>query len=1173
MRTKLVLGAAFALAAVGIGCSSSKSSGGGFFQPTEVSAGNFPASSIAQNNVGQDGGGFSNNNQTASFGSFICSFNNKNPNCDAPTTADGSAVFFFVTTDLASAGQPAGRERVYVSYFNGSQFSPPQEITAKDRNEALNAGTPCATHAMATVLIPLNTSQYKDGAGATNSQVSANAGNWAVLWDYETFSQSPALVIPDVVGDSLSAVTDAVGSGAHHTVALNWVIKAQVANPDVITNLIGNTATTGAPNGPATELKFGVQIVGTEITLETAGASAGNAAVNFTPLGTVTAGFKNSAGQGYRPASDVISFGAASDTFCHCAFFQSTLHGGNKNDDPSGLVQGSGTAIGNVATGNANLGPTEADGSGGNVGRLIQANPAKASVPSGANYTNGDNTSFIQLFWCQLVTSHAGANTTTLIHAGTAISQTQVGPMYRMFTGNINLASMAVGGQQIVPFPTAPRNSIIGGSTQALPAIACYNNIVFWNYADASLAVSPSGASGTVDGIVQGIGAQASTTQVDPGSKGVSVALACLSVTTGVAGAAAINTTNQFDVTLLGTAGHHQNTNNTLFTSGTTPVDVGEELVTIAASHRLCACPAIGPDEGQVDLTVFVTGQISTTSAANVAGGHSNLQGDVDTELWAVAVNVTGATAGTLIAGTKNPFRVSNHVADPPQPTPSGSNWTRMTDDVNSVNVTLNRNGLDALVTFVQAQGTSQVANLGLMATAYRPFRIVAAGTSAPSATVPTLDQRFPTVSPVQVNTPSLTVYSAQRTDIGDFGLTAPVGNSFNGSPVAAYQVQGFVGYKCGFQTDPTKVALVWVHADGTSERVFVKNVTMTNGANVTDPPTLTATGTEAELETGNLVPQPQTGSPVTANVPFLNNTFAPSIPTWRSGRGGNPGVNSFNKCAGLGNNDTLLTSDAGPDTAGNGGDTLIVFTKVVDFTTSDGNFFDKKCIAVLYDGTTLTRTVLSKNIRENTTNGFRTALVSLVPNSASAALTTSGALAGGHSPDGGVYVYWLGPNDDNGSSPAGLYTRHFRARKVGGTVVTFSANFFPDTTAATFVNPTRIDRDLNTNVTTVLTFTKGRQCEVLFVQDNHIWGQVTNDGENYAGITASATGVTGLAAPALFDNNFSVSANGSGGGITLGAGTCTKIDGNCDNTSGTPVFFIKDDVDLNPRLYVRLLN
>ena len=381
MTKKVWIGAGFALTAamIAVGCSGNKTTYNST-QSNELGGANaLPASAIATNNLGNDGGGFSNNNQAANVGQVKAVFNNPRvESLSAHTSADNSAMIFFVTTDNTS-----GADHAFVSHFSGGAFTPPVEITGINRDETVGPGA-TSVHVPAVVMVPFNTQNFIDTNGNANALVRNNGGNWAILWDAETLNTNS---LPSITG------TGGTLAGAHHTVYLNMFLKSFAGQPAATTSQIGNTSTTNVLNGTsAVELHHGFQVEGVEITSNVGGfvqgANQGSASANPTTQ-NFAAGFATGTATNatlYRPAEDIVSFGAATDTFVHCAYFATNplvtaVHG---HAGPVSGTDGGGLVIGPFS-GTESLGPSNG-----------VANTANPAVPTTAEYLVGDNTSFIQ---------------------------------------------------------------------------------------------------------------------------------------------------------------------------------------------------------------------------------------------------------------------------------------------------------------------------------------------------------------------------------------------------------------------------------------------------------------------------------------------------------------------------------------------------------------------------------------------------------------------------------------------------------------------------------------------------------------------------------------------------------------------------------------------------------
>jgi hypothetical protein len=1188
---KVWIGAGVALTAtlIAVGCNSSKGSTFVTGSSSELGGSNaLPASAISTNNLAADGGGFSNNNQTANVGTIKAVFNNPRVESLSPhTSADNSAMIFFVTTDDVS-----GWDHAYVSHFAGSTFTPPVEITGANRDETVGgqAGGPGATasgtvlnqsiHASSVVMIPFNTSNFVDTNGNANNLVRSNQGNWAIMWDAETLNTNPNNTITG---------SGATIAGAHHTVYLNMFLKSFAGQPAASTQQIGNTATSNVLNGTsATELHFGFQVTGVEITNAVGGAVVGETVTS------PSAGFFNASKQVIRPAEDIVSYGAATDTFVHCAYFQTS-----GNDNVSGL--GAGAAVGPFTNSSFEYGVSNTTiGGGSNV-----------TFPGTSEYLVGDNTSFIQLFWVQMIASGdtTGASNTFFPGAG-SLATIQLGDTYQFWTANLNLTTMTISGatpnnnplvaagQQQVPYtPTMNAGDARAVSAaQAEANFVTYNNLVFWNFVDTSLADStstPTTPGGDLANIQQ-------SSQV----------LSVVAVIPQAGGSAELTAAaNQTDITVLGNSNRHSvKLNGTANGSGNSEqVHFGICSSNIGNFyHTGTGCPIIGTDEGQGDVVAFVVGQVSTNlPAATTATASASTKGNTDQELWAVALVAVGADAGTL-DGANNPRIVSVHNAELSATSANAAQnagtfgsdvTTPLVDPVTDVKLELSRDGTYALLGWRQALGTSENSTLGLNAAAYQ----VAVVTSLSTTTAPTLttiDQRLSSV--VQVNATSAAAagitYTNQPTPTGSFGIAA-------GSPVVAWDFQDHVQYATGFQGVADQLVALYLYNDGTQDRLWVNTLVVTLGAASTAttsaPPTL-KTENELELDATPSVPgiavYNNNGTVVTSTFTFLPGSHGYAAATYTTTNGWTGGCTSLipgdpNNQGRMGNFDAVDTVDAGSIDNPSTGDVLIVFSKVVDATTVNNTFFDRQILATLYSpptATPLTDVVLSQNVLENANGNpvpgfggsfplapnyanFRRQLVSnyaLVPNAKNPSVTAGK----GYSPSNGTYVYFTDLDVPNSAANAGLFTRHFFARTALGTgaaVPTLAQDFAPtagtSTSATSFVNPTQIDTLVDENVSSVVVLTAGTEAMVTFVQDNHWWATITQNGGTY-------TNAGGLSTPILIDNNFSAANNGTNASMGVTTTEAFAEDRNGDDLHGTILAAVKNDVDLNQRIYVRVL-
>jgi hypothetical protein len=179
--------------------------------------------------------------------------------------------------------------------------------------------------------------------------------------------------------------------------------------------------------------------------------------------------------------------------------------------------------------------------------------------------------------------------------------------------------------------------------------------------------------------------------------------------------------------------------------------------------------------------------------------------------------------------------------------------------------------------------------------------------------------------------------------------------------------------------------------------------------------------------------------------------------------------------------------------------------------------------------------------------------------------LPTSASLTTATNSPNAVYIYMNAPTGDSGSDPAGLFTRMFNntLRKQAGTIPVFGLQFTPaadtSTTGTNFVQPTRLDGDINSSAKLVDVFHAGREAIVIFDQDNHLWGTTTQDGITYSNNNGKPN-------PQLVDNNLSDTFVN----IQKTYIAVRVLDSSCNDLHGSTIFFVKDDTDKSQRLFAR---
>ncbi|HZU99465.1 MAG TPA: hypothetical protein VFF73_22340, partial [Planctomycetota bacterium] len=447
------------------------------------------------------------------------------------------------------------------------------------------------------------------------------------------------------------------------------------------------------------------------------------------------------------------------------------------------------------------------------------------------------------------------------------------------------------------------------------------------------------------------------------------------------------------------------------------------------------------------------------------------------------------------------------------------------------------------------------------------------------------LDARFP-ASPLLVD-----AAPAQALGYGSPSPTTGEQGGLAGMPVAAYDFQGHVGYHCGFQSHATFLSIFWLASDGTDSHLFAATLVTAVGPSPADTPTIGET-TPVEID-ANEPSVPATavnvGTPLEqSSFRFVPGSFGETIPTYSAAAG----VAPIGSCSSLLADPLacrLDSVDGGFEPNGIGGSVLVVFTKIVAATAGQ---WDRQAVGILFNQTIEGRAVLSRSFPESDSVdpprpqtetltlpngggigvpvpylvpvGFRTQLLALVPNRSSPVIAPPD-----YQPDNGTYIYMSAPVTPEAGSAAGIFTRRYRERlplDFGLPLAFLGANVSPpasaNTTDAGFQDPLRIDDALgDSDAVFLTTLHRGREVVVLFQQDEHLWGTITLDGLSYMNENGHPT-------LSLVDDDFS--ANSHQGPV--GLGVFTHVDPECDTLLSTILVINKEDPDLNPRFYVRVM-
>jgi len=1037
MRKQLAMGAGIALVvgAVAVGCSSSGGGGGGGgFIPSSVdlnNGDNAPMSSIATNNLAADGAGFSSSNQN--FVALQCKINKKPSITDGPaTSADGSAVVAFQTSD-----QFDGHFRLYMSYFNGTTFTPPIEVTGVDRDEYAGAGggAPDVTTG-AILLIPINTTGYTGSANTTTGNAGAtraNTGNWVIVWDATTFTTAPNTQQPsNTIANSFTPggsgtlpqlqgqrITQNL-QGAHRALYETVFLKSLATQPSAFSQALGTDAASGSTtsSAPSREYRYGFLVTAVQVTTLKRGTETGFTSGDLTPEEQSPVNTPPAAPNGpsiVSPAESVQSYGFVSDGLSGCALFGGSATPFSSTGGTNGAINATGaTALPNlpfVEQPHTFLGlNVHAQNPAPNQGTVI-ANP-QPGAPAPAAYAIGEDLTFVQLFWTQIVSSANSGDTATAMTPIQNLTDlnVHVGNRLACFRAGLNLRTLqfdAAPTEMTLPstVTTEPAGQPLKAAISPMPTFGVYNQYVFMNYLDASIA--HTAASDTLSNLQPFVTQNASVREFN-------TALIVWTAADNQDGTSTVGTTpTRLNVVPLTTLKPDNLDIDGFGNASTLNLETfgNQEQAGIAQSGG--GCCVIGPDEGLGDTTVFFLERHS--SAASVAADTN-----VDTELCAAVL----APNGTLQTGTGNPVVLSSHAGEntdaindfsliqnqighPNQGNVStaGTNaisqsnpmsGTVFKDPVEGVSCCLNRSGTYALVTYKQWMGTSSgTFAKGLNAVVMQTFRFASSnGAVLPSigtsGSFPPVNTRFAAGSGQQSNQTQPTGTNfANRIDIvgttgqaisGQPGTPAPLVPA-NGitqlssgevnmpyqpnNPIVGTNNQPFFptstgvnsqaafpcGYRCSFQSDSTLSNIMWEQSDSSEDRVYVRQIKVAISA-TNAAPTVTLGSSVGELEAGTQV----TGDAI-VNENSLSNLDVVVRTKYDFLEGDAAGLNN------------IAAGDLGVDSTGKGGGLLICYAKTTDGTLSDGTNYNRDVIAVQWDGAALSgRPVIDRGVFENST-------------------------------------------------------------------------------------------------------------------------------------------------------------------------------------------------------------
>jgi hypothetical protein len=368
-------------------------------------------------------------------------------------------------------------------------------------------------------------------------------------------------------------------------------------------------------------------------------------------------------------------------------------------------------------------------------------------------------------------------------------------------------------------------------------------------------------------------------------------------------------------------------------------------------------------------------------------------------------------------------------------------------------------------------------------------------------------------------------------------------------------------------------MSVLYEQSDSTEDHVFLSQMTVTKGTGnpLSAPTVATSTATEVDATASVLSHR------VLADVADSTFNFVDSSSEiWRN----------FQFC------------DAGATSSTAAGDVLVVWTKIVDNTSSDGDLAEQSIFATIYTGSSVgTPSLIDTKANENagvfqptlvnSLNGITntndatiakytgisrvhtgTAVHSLVcvPNNTD---ITNNANYPNTTSKADVYIYFGGVEvivttattggaqtiTGNATQRTALYTRKYDGSD-NATKTTLDARLVPTTATATFAQPTQIDHEQGVADDTPAPTTgqNGRNVGLIFRVNSQLWYQSTTNGVDYQ------TNGQGLSNPLLITNQSSANV------AAFRLDTCLDSAG---DVGDAVLQFTKPDVDNDVRLFI----
>lgn len=1149
-------------AAAMVGCSKSKGStiitlGGGGGDINDGSSTSFGA--ISLNNLSQDGAGFSHNGQTIGEGSVRVVFNEGQVGNVSSSGGganvqfgDGSAIVAFITNDStnSSTNTSYSGERLYLSHFDGNGFTPPVEVTGENRDESLTGQISLQN----MVICPLNTKNY---GTTTTTQGGArdNDGNWVIVWDATTAFKDPRL------NQRRSADVAAALNGPHRTLYYTLFQKSLRTKSTALSGAIGRVGTTA---GTDREYRYGFLHRAIDITNLGGGEAPLDQGTSATPfVSSGTARFS-------RPAEDVIGYGFASDTIRGGAGFNSYSGSGtSQSAEPRPIETFYGTSL------DASLKAREVLGTNSRTGTVGSAGLSGTARPAASGYKVGDATTFLRVFYTQIVSSGRGSQSAYSSPSGA--NAEHAGQRYAMFSTGFNLATQAFDATTAgslaneIPMPAKRTNPGVWG-TQPLPGIGVYNQHVFIRYVDGSLK-NQSVANG------------AGQTEAENASQAMGV----LTVKDNGDGTCKLDTTVSHDVTLLGASGKHNITlRNKINNSNPNPQDGkgGDEFVDFVFARKdggidwfvggFNGSQVYGADEGLTDTTFFAIVHCDSLGTGNSFNNATT----EEVRLIAHAVKADG----TIVTGAPKILSAHENQLTRLTAQPAGTSAAKLQslnqsacDSVIDFDSKISRDGTYVMLAFRQFGGTTMGARIVLNAICYRTERqgsTVAFDTARFSATKQLSNTSIAQTETVRgdsttggvnglagaegVQAGDRTFFQpAENTSRVNFVLLRNRGNAsgdlrmntaygdyttpgcLTNAPVTQFRFQDGLGYATGFQSDVKVMNIFWAVQDGTNDRLWASQIkTDLTG---TGAPTISA-ATEIELEASSSITGPALANwgQNNANNPSILKTTYNFIP-WS--------LNLNGQLIGGSTKNRFVAHDAGLDSAGVGGACLVSFVKIQDGSTNDNDFFDAGIVSILFTGSAASdRAQIERGVQENTQTSVGNTLGLAAAtdggfNQQSEAVEVDQQLSqfktseiwqvatekngdAGTKPSFGpksIFLVFTAPQvgANNGQGAKHLFARIFSAESRSDSTkasLAFVDRYSPSASTsvtATYPEPSQLNRNLGSNARFSGARTKAGKVSVFLLQDNHGYEAIYNNGK-------WSQDSNGMPYPGLLDNNHS---------------------------------------------------